>query len=106
MRVKKIYNMCTRNECITRLTEATPYIRQQFGVKSLCVFGSMARGDNTSSSDVDVCVDMPPKAFKLIALKLYLQELLGVDVDVIRRSSYIDSLLISEINRDGIYIFS
>jgi predicted nucleotidyltransferase len=66
----------------------------------------MARGDNTSSSDVDVCVDMPPKAFKLIALKLYLQELLGVDVDVIRRSSYIDSLLISEINRDGIYIFS
>jgi predicted nucleotidyltransferase len=98
--------MCTRNECITRLTEATPFIREQFGVKSLSLFGSMARGDNTSSSDVDVCVDMPPKAFKLIALKIYLQELLGVDVDVVRMSSYIDNFLINEINRDGICIFS
>lgn len=50
--------MCTRQECIDRLTEAAPYIRKEFGVTSLCLFGSMARGDNGPDSDVDVCVDI------------------------------------------------
>jgi hypothetical protein len=98
--------MCTRNQCISRLTEASPYIRNQFGVKSLSIFGSMARGDNSSDSDVDICVEMPPKAFQVVALKLYLQEILGVSVDIVRKSKYLDKLLISEIDRDGICIFS
>jgi hypothetical protein len=98
--------MCTREQCITRLQEATPYLKHNFGVKSLSLFGSMARGDNKDGSDVDVCVDMPPKAFQVVALKLYLQELLDTAVDVVRKSPYIDEFLIKEINRDGICIFS
>lgn len=98
--------MCTREQCITRLKEATPYLKHNFGVKSLSLFGSMARGDNKDGSDVDVCVDMPPKAFQVVALKLYLQELLDTAVDVVRKSPYIDEFLIKEINRDGICIFS
>jgi predicted nucleotidyltransferase len=83
-----------------------PYIRDNFGVQSLSLFGSMARGENTATSDVDVYVEMPPKAFKVVALKLYLQELLGTTVDVVRKSPYLDKFLIHEINRDGICIFS
>ena len=98
--------MCNRQECIDRLIEATPYIRQEVGVTSLRLFGSMARGDNREDSDVDVCVDMPPKAFKVVALKNYLQDLLGVAVDVVRLSSHLDKFLTAEINRDGILIFS
>jgi putative toxin-antitoxin system, toxin component len=66
----------------------------------------MARGDSHIGSDVDVYVDMPPKAFKIIALKNYLQDLLGVAVDVIRKRSDLDKLLVSEIERDGITIFA
>ena len=66
----------------------------------------MARGDNREDSDVDVCVTMPPKAFKIIALKHYLQDLLGVDVDVVRRNPWLDAYLIKEIDRDGITIFA
>jgi hypothetical protein len=98
--------MCTREQCITRLHEAAPYLKHNFGVKSLSLFGSMARGDNSESSDVDVCVDMPPKAFQVVALKLYLQDLLGTVVDVVRKSPYVDKFLINEISRDEICIFS
>lgn len=89
-----------------RLAEATPYIRREFGVVSLCLFGSMARGDNRLDSDVDICVDMPPKAFRVVALKNYLQDLLGVAVDLVRKSPRLDSFLTDEISRDGIVIFS
>ena len=97
--------MCTRQECITRLSGAAPFIRKEFGVKSLCLFGSMARGDNQEGSDVDVFVDMPPKAFKILALKDYLQGILGTAVDVVRRSRNLDLFMVNEIVRDGIFIF-
>ncbi len=98
--------MCTKAQCIELLRRVSPYLRNEFGVRSLCLFGSMARGDSHIGSDVDVYVDMPPKAFKIIALKNYLQDLLGVAVDVIRKRSDLDKLLVSEIERDGITIFA
>lgn len=98
--------MCTQQQCFARLAESAPYIRKEFGVTSMCVFGSMARGDNNDGSDVDVCVEMPAKAFKVIALKQYLQDLLGMSVDVIRRHSNLNLFLSQEIERDGVVIFS
>lgn len=98
--------MCTRRECISKLTDAAPFLKQEFGVESLRLFGSMARGDNHVGSDVDVFVEMPPKAFKVIALKNYLQDILGVAVDVVRRTPRLDSFITKEIERDGIVIFA
>jgi nucleotidyltransferase domain protein len=66
----------------------------------------MARGDNRADSDVDVCVEMPPKAFKVVALKNFLQGLLGVAVDVVRMTPRLDKFLTAEIERDGICIFA
>ena len=98
--------MCTRVECIEKLTKAEPYIRKEFGVSSMCLFGSMARVDNRPDSDVDIFVEMPPKMFKIIGLKNYLQDILGLAVDVIRKHPGLNSFLLNEINRDGITIFS
>lgn len=98
--------MCNQQQCVERLTEATPYIRSEFGVTSMCLFGSMARGDNGPESDADICVDMPPRAFKVIALKNFLQDLLGMAVDLVRRNPRLDPFLVNEIERDGIWIFS
>ncbi|MDE7387896.1 MAG: nucleotidyltransferase family protein [Muribaculaceae bacterium] len=97
--------MCTRQQCISALSAASPHIRSRFGVQSLCLFGSMARGDNRPDSDIDLCVEMPPKAFTVVALKEYLQELLGTAVDLIRKTPRLDPFLVNEIERDGIYIF-
>ena len=80
------------------------YIVSQFDVRSLRLFGSLARNQQRESSDVDVCVEMPADMFQLIGLKQYLEELLGCDVDVIRTHRNMDSFLMSQIEKDGIYI--
>lgn len=57
----------------------------QRGVKSLAVFGSLARGEATPASDIDVLVefDRPVGLFEFIRLKMYLEELTGRQVDLV-----------------------
>ncbi len=81
-------------------------LRTQFGVSSLRLFGSVARNQHTETSDVDVCVDMPPRLFKLVGLGSYLEELLGCHVDVVRNHSNMNKFLRKEIDNDGIYVFN
>ena len=95
-----------RKHCIDTLTKVSGKLRTEYGVKSLCVFGSVARGEYKSHSDVDLFVDMPPKALKIVALKQYLQDILGRSVDIVRSRSTIDPFLRNEIIRDGITIFA
>jgi predicted nucleotidyltransferase len=58
---------------------------RQRGVKSLAAFGSLARGEATCSSDIDLLVefDRPVGLFEFIRLKLYLEELTGRSVDLV-----------------------
>ena len=55
-----------------------------FGVKSLALFGSVARAEARADSDVDILVefDRPVGLFGLIALQQRLEEWLGRPVDV------------------------
>jgi uncharacterized protein len=56
----------------------------EFGVKSLLLFGSVARDEATSASDVDLLVefDRPVGYFGLFALQDYLEKILGCSVDL------------------------
>lgn len=56
----------------------------EFAVKALFLFGSVARDEATPESDVDFLVefDRPVGLFTLLGLKAYLEELLGCSVDV------------------------
>jgi uncharacterized protein len=58
---------------------------RQRGVKSLAVFGSLARGEATRTSDIDVLVefDRPVGLFEFIRLKLFLEDLTGRRVDLV-----------------------
>ena len=57
---------------------------KRFGVASLLLFGSVARGEATPQSDVDLLVEFnrPVGYFGLFALQDYLEHLLGCPVDV------------------------
>lgn len=97
--------MKSREEYIKQLNQVAPVLRQDYGVRSLCMFGSVARREHHAGSDVDVCVEMEPKYSLLASLKRFLELTLGCSVDVIRRHTHMNPYLISEIERDGIYIF-
>ena len=59
-------------------------LHRQFNVKSLAIFGSVARDEATDSSDVDLLVEFhrPTGYFGLIALQDRLEQLLQCHVDV------------------------
>ena len=55
------------------------------GARNIRVFGSVARDEATTDSDVDILVEMEPgrSLLDLTGLQLDLEELLGRDVDVV-----------------------
>jgi predicted nucleotidyltransferase len=66
-----------------KLREELPALRQKFSVKSLAVFGSVARRD-PQPNDLDLLVEFyeMPGLLKFIALENHLSDLLGVKVDL------------------------
>ena len=89
---------------IRKIKENLPYIQQEYGVRSLSVFGSVARGDNRPDSDVDILVEMPPKIFLMSALKEYLEKLLHTSVDLVRRHSHLSQRFLTQISNEAISI--
>ncbi len=57
---------------------------KSFGVRSLSLFGSHARGDETPQSDLDFVVELERKSFDAyMDLKLFLEDLFGRPVDLV-----------------------
>ena len=102
---EKLLAAMTQKECLDLLKQAESHIKENFEVRSMSLFGSTARGSNTDQSDVDLFINMPPNAFKLIRLGNYLEHLLGKSVDLVRDSKYLNPVLLKEIEKDGISIF-
>jgi predicted nucleotidyltransferase len=73
-----------RQAILDRLNAEAPALKRKYAVKSLAVFGSMARGDDHEGSDVDILVTFEgPATFdNFMGLKLDLEDLLGRKVDL------------------------
>jgi predicted nucleotidyltransferase len=73
-----------RQAILERLNAEAPVLKRKYAVKSLAVFGSMARGDDHEGSDVDILVtfDGPATFDNFMGLKLDLEDLLGRRVDL------------------------
>jgi predicted nucleotidyltransferase len=67
------------------LRSAKPQLAEQFGVRSIGIFGSWIRGEQRKDSDLDVLVDFdrPIGLFRFIRLNQQLNELLGTHVDLV-----------------------
>ena len=79
-------------------------VADKYGIRRIGIFGSVARGEQTPDSDVDIVVDLvKPRPFYLVHIKDELQTLFGRPVDIVRERENMDSLLKTNIQRDGIY---
>lgn len=96
--------MKTKSEYIQQISSHANELKSSFGIRSLRLFGSVARDEQKDDSDVDVCVDMPAEAFVMVRAKRYLETLLECPVDVVRLHPHMNPFLKKEIDRDGIYI--
>jgi uncharacterized protein len=78
-----------REVALLRLAQLLPTARRRFGVRDLAVFGSVARGEASATSDLDVLVDFEgPATFDgFMGLKFFLEDTLGVKVDLVTRAA-------------------
>ena len=78
-----------RQSILDTLRAESPNLRKKYSVKSLAVFGSMARGDDREGSDVDILVafEGPATFDNFMGLKLDLEELVGRRVDLLTPKS-------------------
>ncbi len=79
------------------------YLREQYGVADIGLFGSYARGNSTEESDIDILLEMQNGVKDIYekkqALKAMLEEALGKKVDIARKK-YLKPLAKDEIIRD------
>ncbi|ACB53697.1 hypothetical protein cce_4349 [Crocosphaera subtropica ATCC 51142] len=75
----------------TRLREQVSYLKKQYHIKTLGIFGSYVRGEETPNSDLDILVEFESEYhFGLLTfcrLENYLSDLLGVQVDLVMKDS-------------------
>jgi len=63
-------------------------LKRVYGVKSLGVFGSWARGEATAASDLDLLVEFDALSFdRYMDLKFHIEDLLHVRVDLVLKES-------------------
>lgn len=72
-------------ETVRQHREAILAIARRYGASDIRIFGSVARGEATESSDLDLIVRFEPdrSLFDHGGLLMDLQDLLGVKVDVV-----------------------
>ena len=97
--------MLDRAQTIKKLKDTRQYLAEHYGVSSMMLFGSLARNEQKEDSDVDICVEMTPNLFNRAGVKIYLQELLGCDVDVVRMRESMNPLFKQQILKYGVKVY-
>jgi predicted nucleotidyltransferase len=77
--------MRTTKDIMTMLKEELPNLRGEYGVDTLAVFGSYARGEQNEDSDIDILVEFVETVdfFEFMRLEFHLTDLLAIKVDLV-----------------------
>ncbi|HGE70850.1 TPA: nucleotidyltransferase [Candidatus Poribacteria bacterium] len=86
----------SRDDILRILRDQMPYLKEKYGVERLAIFGSFAKGSQTSKSDIDIIVQLAkPIGLDFMELADFLEGILGRKVDL----STFDQLMRSKENQ-------
>ena len=71
---------------VEQIQDCVRIVSQEYALRKVDLFGSYASGTNTQQSDVDLLVEFIQPQVSLLTLstlKLRMEELLGLDVDIV-----------------------
>lgn len=97
--------MTTDNEIIEILKREKPFLRQNFGLLSIGLFGSYAKNQSNPDSDVDLLVELAEPRFDLLAgLQIYLEHRFQKPVEIIRKRKNLSEGFLKRIEKDILYV--
>ena len=90
------------SEIKAKIKDELEYLREEYKVKEIGIFGSYVRGDVEKDSDLDilVTVDLSIDLLAFIELEHYLSEKLGIKVDLVMKDAlkpYIGKQILKEV---------
>ena len=95
-----------KDECIKLLKKYMTILKDKYGITSLSLFGSTARGEQTDISDIDLFVEtQTANPFLLQDAKEFLEKEMGTSVDIIRNHEYLNQRLRKRILKDRVTIY-
>lgn len=97
--------MLALQDCIIRLSDFKAKFGSKYGIQRLGVFGSVARGENTERSDIDIVVELEkPSLSRMYELETSLKNLFNCEVDLVRFRESLRPLFKLNIQKDAIYV--
>lgn len=92
-----------KNYIIDYLKEHKKEFMTKYKINKIALFGSYARGEETSDSDIDIIVDMPSSVENYFSFKYLLEEYFGKKVDLGKEKS-LRLFIKSKIKNELIYV--
>ena len=98
--------MKTLSEIKEILRKHKKELKEKYKVKSIAIFGSYARGEQTEKSDIDIMVEFYETSdyLKFFELEDYLSNLLGIKVDLVIKGAIRNPYIKKSIEEDLLYI--
>jgi len=95
-----------KEKILKKLREHLPEIQRRFGVVKIGLFGSWVRGDQLPKSDIDIFVVLgKPLGMEIVDLHEYLEQILGLKVDLVTRGAIErNELLKRSVEEELIYV--
>jgi len=73
-----------REQILQTLCADLPFLRREFGVRRLGLFGSCARGTQTGTSDVDIVAEFErPIGLRFVEFSQHIEQVLGRRADIL-----------------------
>ena len=94
-----------RSQVLELLAQSKPTLVARYGVTGLALFGSTARNNAGTNSDVDILVafDGPATSGRYFGVQFYLEDLLGRPVDLVTEKA-LRSELRPHIEREAVRV--
>lgn len=97
--------MISLNQVLRLLSDFKRNYAALYGLQRIGVFGSVARGEQTDDSDIDIVVEVTrPSLAVMSGLQDTLQQLFDTKVDLVRYRQSLRPLLKHNIDQDTIYV--
>lgn len=94
-----------KDQIMSIIQKNMSFLRSKYNVDTIGVFGSVSRGEDKKTSDVDMLVEFsePIGMFRFIELEEYLQKLTGRKVDLVTKKA-LKPAISREILQEVIYV--
>ena len=93
------------SEYLNKLQQFKREYSSEYGIECIGIFGSVARGEHTEESDLDIYYEGKSMGLKsMVELPAQLENYLGVSVDVVRKHENLRPAFVKRIMRDLIYV--